>query len=44
MGLPGSGKTTLGQRLEADQEVLLLAPDVWMTRVMTPRGVTRSRR
>ncbi|WP_425516064.1 AAA family ATPase [Rhizobium leucaenae] len=34
MGLPGSGKTTIGKRLERECPALLLSPDVWMARVV----------
>lgn len=30
VGLPGSGKTTLARRLEAEHSVLRLTPDEWM--------------
>jgi predicted kinase len=33
-GLPGSGKTTLGKRLEHDLPALRLAPDEWMFRIV----------
>ena len=34
MGLPGSGKTTFARRLEAERSALLLAPDIWMARIV----------
>ena len=34
MGLPGSGKTTIGKRLERECPALLLSPDVWMARIV----------
>jgi len=34
MGLPGSGKTQLARRLEAERPALLLSPDVWMSRIV----------
>lgn len=34
MGLPGSGKTTFARRLEAERPAVLLAPDVWMARIV----------
>ena len=30
-GLPGSGKTTLAKRLEAEHDAVLFSPDEWMT-------------
>lgn len=34
MGLPGSGKTTLGRRLETQQPAVLLIPDIWMNKIL----------
>lgn len=34
MGLPGSGKTTVGRKLEIDKSAVLLTPDVWMERIV----------
>jgi predicted kinase len=34
MGLPGSGKTTIARRMEVERPALLLAPDVWMARIV----------
>jgi predicted kinase len=34
MGLPGSGKTAIARRLEAERDALLLSPDEWMTRIV----------
>jgi predicted kinase len=33
-GLPGSGKTRLARRLEAEHEALRLTPDEWMSRIV----------
>lgn len=33
-GLPGSGKTTLGEQLERRLHALRLVPDVWMARIV----------
>ena len=33
-GLPGSGKTTVGKRLEAEHKALRLSPDEWMARIL----------
>jgi predicted kinase len=33
-GLPGSGKTTLAQKIERDHAALRLAPDEWMSRIV----------
>lgn len=33
-GLPCSGKSTLAERLERDEQALRLAPDVWMSRIV----------
>ncbi len=33
-GLPGSGKTTLGKRLEQERHAVRLAPDEWMARIV----------
>ena len=33
-GLPGSGKTTLARRIEAEAPALWLSPDPWMARVV----------
>ena len=34
MGLPGAGKTTAARQLEAEEGVLVLAPDPWMARIV----------
>jgi predicted kinase len=33
-GLPGSGKTTVAKRLEAENGALRLSPDEWMARIV----------
>ena len=33
-GLPGSGKTTLARRLEAEGDAVRLTPDEWMARIV----------
>ncbi|HEY1926010.1 MAG TPA: ATP-binding protein [Caulobacteraceae bacterium] len=33
-GLPGSGKTMLARRLEAEHDALRLTPDEWMSRIV----------
>jgi predicted kinase len=33
-GLPGSGKTTVARRLEAEHHALRLSPDEWMARIV----------
>ena len=33
-GLPGSGKTLLARRLEAEHDALRLTPDEWMSRIV----------
>jgi predicted kinase len=33
-GLPCTGKTTLGERLEREERALRLSPDVWMARIV----------
>jgi predicted kinase len=32
-GLPGSGKTTMARRIEADRAAIRFTPDEWMTRL-----------
>jgi predicted kinase len=34
MGLPGSGKSTMAQRLAAERSAFLLVPDVWLSRIV----------
>jgi predicted kinase len=39
-GLPGSGKTTLGKRLEISEHALRLSPDEWIAQLLADHGDT----